>query len=236
MLVKFHHKNGKILFSTAYPESSSGRSSIDKLCLSQDNQIYAVGEIEGYGGMLANKSLAKFSPEGEVKWTSHIGRVGVPSVTRIEGCQVDKEGNPIITGSVTDFYNINPHGETTRAFVMKFDKENKKKAFKAFPSDPDLSHQTIEERAVHSFLDKEGFLYLATLNETSGMRLGLLKVEAETGKRVWEYLSPEQKKSETKDLYAQGDLLVLATTEHNTSLDFSVMTLNVKAGSCFHAL
>ncbi|HRH65749.1 MAG TPA: T9SS type A sorting domain-containing protein [Bacteroidia bacterium] len=234
-IVKFRGTSVSPVWTINYPGDESGRDNVHKLVVDAVGNVYASGEIDAYGSMMANISMAKFNSSGIFQWKHYISRAGGPVVAWETNLIVDAYQNPILTGIKSDFYNINPNAETSRIFVIKLNRSTGAELFFSFPNDPTTSDPNIDEGSVSCSLDQYGNIYVGGYGNQGGslsdLRWTITKLDGMTGIRSWIEAGYSFTGGSVNDVYVSsaGDVY-LALHEHNTTVDFMIEKFSQPGG------
>ena len=235
-IVKFNSSSLSPIWTTTYMgDDLSGRDNVHLLTVDVAGNVYATGEIDAYGSMLANVSMAKFNSAGVNQWKHYIRRAGGP-VGAIESKLVlDWAQNPILTGQANDFYNVNPSQETSRIFVTKLNRNTGAELFDVLPNDPLYTNTTIIETPASCFLDQFGNIYIGGSGNNGGLtgdvRWTITKVDGVDGSLRWIEAGSSLIGGKTNNVFVStGGDVYLANEETFTTSDFEVQKFSQPGG------
>jgi hypothetical protein len=231
-VTKFGRSSTVPLWATNY--DSGGRDNVDLLKTDAVGNVYIAGEVDAYGSMGANVSVAKFNYSGIFQWYHFVTGAGGSSSAFERSLIVYPFQNPVLTGEKTDFYNVNPSGTTTRIFTTKLNRNTGASLYYVYPNDPTYSDMDISEEPICSFSDQYGNVYIGgTGNQGGGGgRWTITKTDGLDGTRRWiEAGTSMSGNNAVNDIFVAGDGDVyMANQENFSTVDFEIVKYSQPGG------
>ncbi len=184
-------RNGVLVYNLLHNGGDNEDEEIFKIAANNAGELFIIGDYDGYIPTRDFIHMVKFNAAGVHLWHTLFASSGTSSHYSALEIQVGPDGNPVGVGSITDFYNVNPAGETRRIEVCKFNSATGAMLFDVFPNDVSYSDPDLIEEALCMTIDATNNIYIGgTSNVYAGVtvqpyRWLALKVIGTTGAREW---------------------------------------------------
>lgn len=237
-IVKFGISSYSFIWATNWDGGGGRRDNVDLLTVDVVGNVYVAGEIDAYGSMGANVSMAKFNSAGVFQWQHFITGAGGSSSAHEVSLIIDPIQNPVLVVRKTDWYNVSPVNSTQRILVAKLNRTTGAEIFKEYPNDPTYTDPNIRELPVCASVDIYGNVYIGGFGNNGGfpidvMRWTITKVDALDGHLKWIEAGNgiNNIENQVNDVYVstEGDVY-LAVTETFTTRDFEIVKFSQPGG------
>lgn len=183
-------KNGVLVYNIQFDAGSTEDEETFKIAVNNAGELFIAGDYDCYIPVRDFVTMSKFSATGAHLWSTFYTGTGPNGYQTME-VQVGPDGNPVVVGTVYDFYNVTPDGETDRIQVGKFNSATGAQLFLVYPGDPTYTNVDIIERPKCMTIDASNNIYIGgTSNVYAGVDVApdrwlALKVLGATGVREW---------------------------------------------------
>jgi|GEM_PF-6687917 len=185
------NKNGVLIYNLLHDGGSGEDEEAFKIAANNLGELYVVGDYDCNIPVRDFVSMVKFNAAGVHQWHTQFATSGTSSRYDAMDVMIGPDGNPVGVGSIRDFYNVNPAGETARIKVSKFNSATGAVLFDVTPDDASYSNPDLIEEALCMTIDATNNVYIGgTSNVYAGVTIQpyrwlALKVIGSTGNREW---------------------------------------------------